>query len=291
VDFEVGDLQGISNIEAPNEWRLYEAWIEQQIRSPQLSLLAGVCDLNAEFDVIPSAGDLLNSSFGLGPEYSFSGDAGPSAFPNTSLAVRIKFQPVSSVYALVGVSDGLPGGSSKPRFSMDHEDGPLISFEAGYARVLDVVTPAARSAQTPERRAPGQGINQPLRRHQRRRIGRGRLIEEVSAKVAMGGWAYTRRFDQWVPDVPPTRSWGLYILGEKLLHQSQDGTGQLSGFTRLGTAADAVNLPDFFLGRGDRLPRCFTESAKQCRCSGDCSHPKRIAIPACSAGKGNSDGP
>jgi porin len=246
VGAEVGDLQGISNLEAPSEWRLYEAWIEQQIGSPQLTLLAGVYDLNSDFDVIPAAADLLNGSFGLGPEYGFSGDAGPSTYPNTGFAARIKVQPLPSLYGLFGVSDAVPGGTLRTSY----DDGVLISFEAGYARVLNRGSASSRSAPRPDRRTRGQGIDRPPHLRRRRRIGRGRLIEEVSMKVALGGWAYTRQLQAWAPSGSRGRSWGLYILGEKLLHQSREGEGRLSGFARLGTAADGFNRLDGFLGGG-----------------------------------------
>lgn len=252
VSSRIGDLQGISSIEAPTEWRLYEAWIEHGIVSPRLSILAGVYDINAEFDVIPAAGDFLNGSFGFGPEYSLSGDAGPSTFPTTHLAARIKAQPTPSLYGLIAVSDGGPSSQGRPRFSLDHRDGALLSFEAGYTRFLSDVAPALDRALQPERRGrgPGRGIDRPLQRRQRGRIGRGRLIEEMSTKVAMGAWAYTRRFQAWAPGESPGRSWGLYVLGEQLLHRSSDGTGGLSGFARVGTAADAVNQLGLFLGGG-----------------------------------------
>ena len=89
-----------------------------------------------------------------------------------------------------------------------------------------------------------------LHRRQRGRIGRGSLIEEMSTKVAIGAWAYTERFQAWTPDQPAGRSWGLYVLGEQLLHLNRDGAGGLSGFARVGTASDAVNQLDLFLGGG-----------------------------------------
>ena len=41
----IGDAQIVSNIETFDTWRLYEAWVEQQLFEEKLSLLAGLYDL------------------------------------------------------------------------------------------------------------------------------------------------------------------------------------------------------------------------------------------------------
>ncbi len=244
VSTEVGALQGISNLEAVTEWRLYEAWIEHQVGSPRISILAGVYDINSEFDVIPSSGDFLNSAFGFGPEYGLSGVTGPSTYPATGLATRVMLKPLPSLYGLLGLSDAVPGDSGGSRFSLDAEEGALLSVEVGYARLLSNITPVLGRGRRPVGR--GRGISGP----QRRRIGRGRPIEEVSTKVAIGGWAYSRQAQSWAPEEPPSRSWGVYLLGEQLLYQDEDGAGGLSGFARVGTAADGMNRLDLSLKGG-----------------------------------------
>ena len=241
---EVGALQEISNLEAPTEWRLYEAWIEHQVSSPRISILAGVYDINSEFDVIPSAGDFLNSSFGFGPEYGLSGLAGPSSFPSTGLAVRAMVQPIPSFYGLLGVSDAVPGDSEGGRFLLDADEGALLSFEVGYAQFCSAPTPIVNRGRSPA--APWRRVSGP----QRRRIGRGRPIEDVSTKVAIGGWAYSREVPDWSLQESLGRSWGVYLLGEHRLYQAEDGTEWLSGFARVGTAADAVNRLNLSLKGG-----------------------------------------
>src|SRR5271165_4879756 len=93
----IGDAQGVSNISAPNDVKLYEAWVQRNFFGNRLSLLAGLYDLNSEFYRLQSAGLFLNSSFGIGPEFSQSGVEGPSVFPNTSVGMRIAFKPAEDV--------------------------------------------------------------------------------------------------------------------------------------------------------------------------------------------------
>jgi porin len=242
----VGSLQGVSNLEAPREWRLYEAWVGHQFGSPRLSILAGIYDVNSEFEVIPGAGDFLNSSFGFGPEYDLGGPEGPSTYPATSLAARLRWDPSTTLYGLLGVSDGVPGDQGNGRFSLSEKEGVLVSAEVGYARALtDVASVSVAEAQPwgRGRRAAAQGgtVGGPVMRGTRRQIGRGRQIVDVSAKLAFGGWAYTRGLDPWDPSDTVSRSWGIYVLAEKLLAQEADATGSLSGFVRAGLAEDRVN--------------------------------------------------
>ena len=83
----VGDAQGVSNIEAPPVSRIEEAWIQQNLFANRFSMLVGRYDLNSEFYRLQSASLFLNSSFGVGPKFSQSGQEGPSIFPYTSVAL------------------------------------------------------------------------------------------------------------------------------------------------------------------------------------------------------------
>ncbi len=241
-------LQGLSNLEADPEWRLYEAWIEHQAWSRRLSILAGIRDLNGDFDVIPSTGDFLNGAFGLGPEYGLRGSAGPSTFSTTGLAARIRIEPRPSLYGLFGVSEGIPPAPGESRFSPDPREGGLLSVEIGYSRTPSGIP--SDPAPALERQVSGRGRGQPLQARRRGRIGRGSSIQATDTKVALGGWGHTRRLESWSPGEPSARSWGLYFLGERLLRRDQDGTGGISAFARVGTAADAVNRLDLTLRAG-----------------------------------------
>ena len=81
----LGDAQGVSNLSAPPKVTLYEAWLQYNLFGNKFSALAGRYDLNTEFYRVQSAGLFLNSSFGIGPEFSGSGAGGPSIFPSTCL--------------------------------------------------------------------------------------------------------------------------------------------------------------------------------------------------------------
>ena len=64
ADF-VGDRQVLSNIDSPHRMQVSEysweqSWLEGRLRS-----VVGKIDANAEFAVVPVAGEFINSSFGF----------------------------------------------------------------------------------------------------------------------------------------------------------------------------------------------------------------------------------
>ncbi len=128
-DRYVGDLQGISNIDAERALRIYELWYEL-VLSEAVTLRFGLYDLNSEFDAIDTAGFFLNSSHGIGPDYSQSGEAGPSIFPVTSLAARLQWTLSDSSTLRYALLDGVPGDPDDPsKTAIELGDGELHALE------------------------------------------------------------------------------------------------------------------------------------------------------------------
>src|SRR2546427_8620039 len=71
----VGDVQGVSNLEAPppGAVRLEEAWLQQNLLDNRLSWLGGGADLDMGVFPAASGGPFLYSPFWVGPEGSRSG--------------------------------------------------------------------------------------------------------------------------------------------------------------------------------------------------------------------------
>ena len=140
----VGDTQGISNIETGvRAARLYEAWIEQRFVNDRASLKFGLYDLNSEFDVVESAALFLNPSHGIGPDFSQSGQNGPSIFPTTSLALRGDFKVTKNWLVRAAILDGVSGDPERPKrtaIKFGKGDGALAVAELNY---LDDSTKAA----------------------------------------------------------------------------------------------------------------------------------------------------
>jgi porin len=233
----IGDLQVVSNIEAPSTAKLYEAWVQQNLLGERLSILVGLYDLNSEFDVIEAAGLFLNSSFGIGAEFGLSGRNGPSIFPTTSLGLRVSARPAPRLTLRAAVLDGVPGNPNDPtgtHIILREEHGALIAGEA--ATLIEPHGQADRA---------------------RRPIGRGRHAPAYRGKLAVGGWAYTARFDDVAakrPDGQPVRrrgSYGAYALAEYTLWPEAAAPGQgLAGFLRVGLADPRTNRVAAYTGAG-----------------------------------------
>lgn len=83
----VGDLQGVSNIEAGNHTFLYELWYKQRVWS--IDLIVGLQDLNAEFAASEYAGLFINGSFGI-PSVIGHNTTAP-IFPITALGATVLY--------------------------------------------------------------------------------------------------------------------------------------------------------------------------------------------------------
>lgn len=233
----IGDLQTVDNIQAPSTGKVYEAWIQQNLLQQRASILFGLYDLNSELDVIESAASFLNSSFGIGPDYSQSGRNGPSIFPTTSLGLRISSRPAPALSMRLAILDGVAGDPGDPygtHISLSRRDGLLIAWEIdGFSGVRGFVEPS------------------------RRRIGRGRAPLPYRGKLAVGGWSYTARFDDVLARDEAGRplqragNYGIYALAEYHVRRERESTEQgLWIFGRAGLADPTVNRLVAYTGAG-----------------------------------------
>lgn len=130
---DAGTLQGVDNIEVTRQrLRLFEAWVEQGF-GDKGSVRAGLYDLNSEFYSNDSAGLLLAPAFGIGSELAATGPNGPSIFPSTALAVRVRWTPSEHVYAqaaALNANAGVLGDPGGVKTSFDN--GLLLIAEAGW---------------------------------------------------------------------------------------------------------------------------------------------------------------
>jgi porin len=233
----IGDAQGVSSISAPNAVKLYEAWVQKNFLENRLSLLAGLYDLNSEFYRLQSAGLFLNSSFGIGPEFSQSGVEGPSIFPDTAVGMRIAIKPAEGVLVRAAVLDGVP---------LDRPNGTRGVFESGDGVLI--VSEVAFLDRPQLRTAPMSG---------RFRLGRQAMLGDYDAKVAIGGWYYTATFadlSETQANGQPVRhrgSAGFYVLTDQLLYRDPDQPGRkLTGFVQAGLGDYRVDRFGSYLGAG-----------------------------------------
>ena len=138
----VGDIQVTSNIEAGmNYFKLYQIWLKQGFLNNRLVFLAGLHDFNSECYTTRTSGLFFNSSFGIGADLSQTGSNGPSIFPSTAPAVRMKIEPVEHFYLNFGGYNAIAGNPDKPEATaadFTFEKGFLLTGEIGYEDEGDI---------------------------------------------------------------------------------------------------------------------------------------------------------
>ena len=131
-----GDIQTASNIQAPSSTHLMELWYQQTLLLDNLSVLIGMHNLNAEFDVSTYGKLFINSSFGIQPTMDANFTA--PIFPLGSPAVRLSYKLNDSWTLLAAIFDGNPGltSDSNPHgvnFAFNKKHGMLDIAEADYS--------------------------------------------------------------------------------------------------------------------------------------------------------------
>jgi porin len=245
----VGDIQGVSSIEAPNTWKLFEGWYQQNLFE-RFSLLAGLYDLTSEFDVIVSSSELfMNSSFGTGAEFAGSAQSSLSTFPTTSLVIRGQAIMNDSLMVRAVVADGRPGNPDNPGGSqilLKGDDGLFGAMELAYYQFDLTEIPLTERAILKER----------PRRLVFRRVGRSAPLE-YEAKVALGFWGYSTSLDHVSKTDSSGRprerngTYGMYGFVEYDVYHNKNRTTdeELTVFARAGMADPTVNqISQFYSG-------------------------------------------
>jgi porin len=213
-DDSAGVIQGISNIEAVDAMRLYEAWAQWAF-APSASVKVGLYDLNSEFDAIESAGLFINPSHGIGPDFSQSGLNGPSIFPSTAVAVRLQAE-VGGWVARLAVLDAVPGDP-------DHPDNTTIrwSSKEGLLYVAEV--------------------DYSMRAGARTGLGYWQYSEAFDDLV---------RTDSNGEPLAEANNYGAYAFAETAAISLASGMGELMVFTRTGWANEDLNPVSRYVGAG-----------------------------------------
>jgi porin len=184
-------------------FRVYQAWYDQKFNNDKTSVLVGLYDTNTEFDHFESSDLFFNSGFGLDTTFDQSGINGPSTYPDTSLALRLKHQLADSVLVQAAVLDGVPDAPRQPRttsIEFGSNRGALLLGEADY-------TPAE------------------------------------TTKLMAGYWRYTAGFAPVGADQAASRQTGNeggYLGLGQTLYQKDD-RHKLDSFARLGFANTEFN--------------------------------------------------
>ena len=111
--------------------KVYEAWLQQDFG--RASVRAGLYDLNSEFYATDAAGLLIAPPFGIGSELAATGPNGPSIFPSTALALRLRLATSDTTYVQAVALNALAGDIGDPGgVDTEFDHGALLAAEAGW---------------------------------------------------------------------------------------------------------------------------------------------------------------
>lgn len=176
----------------------------------------GLYDLNSEFDAIEPASLFVNSSHGIGTDFSQTGQAGPSIFPVTSVAARVQWHVTDDVLLRLAVLDGVPGDPAHPKrttIKLGKGDGALIVGEAEMQFLGATVAAGA--------------------------WGYTAAFDDLAAVDPLTGLPMKRRDNR-----------GAYVKAERrIMDGAEEGEG-LSVFARFGVAEGRINTFGSYIGVG-----------------------------------------
>lgn len=209
----VGDSHIISNIDAPRSLLVYEAWLDWARQDETFSARLGLYDLNSEFDSIETGSLFLNSAHGVGTDLGQTGLNGPSIFPVTSLALRLRSAWGAGGYAQFAVLDGVPGDlddSGSTAINLSSDDGALVIAEVGWS---------------------GNDWR----------------------KLAVGAWTYTADFEPLAAPGGPQDDGneGWYAIADRTAWRCENT--ELGAFLRVGAAEERYNPVSGYIGFGANL--------------------------------------
>lgn len=216
----VGDIQTISNIDTDGATRLYEAWVERAFESGAIKL--GLIDLNSELDVNETGALFINSSHGIGPDFSQVGENGPSIFPVTGLGTVMRWDYNERLQIRLAAFEGTVGDPTHPRrttVDLESDEGTLL-------------------------------------------VGEVTFHPSEAVRSMLGVWRHTGRSTDFADEELQhrTESLGVYALAEGTL--AERGENTLNGFIRVGFADSDVHQISRYVGAGVTWSGPLLASAK-----------------------------
>jgi porin len=128
----VGSIADPSNIDAHATTRLFTAWFQQNMFDDRLSVRMGQLASDDEFFLSPTAGGLINATFGWTGMLGANIRSGGPAYPLSAPGVRVAIKPSAELTLRTAVFSGDPAGrdcNKEPQDCNNH--GTSFSFSGG----------------------------------------------------------------------------------------------------------------------------------------------------------------
>jgi porin len=131
VEDNVGALGDPSNIDALATTRLFTAWFEQSFND-RFALRVGQLAADDEFIISPTAGGLINGTFGWAGILAADMTSGGPAYPLATPGARLKVNASDNLTILAAVFSGDPAGKNCTDLPQEcNKHGTTFSFSGG----------------------------------------------------------------------------------------------------------------------------------------------------------------
>jgi porin len=238
VEQNVGGIADPSNIDALPTTRLFTAWFEQNFND-RFSLRVGQLAADDEFITSPTAGGLINGTFGWSTILAANMTSGGPAYPLAAPGARLKVNATDNLTFLTAVFSGDPAGANctgNPQACNRY--GTTFSFSGGALWISE-----AQYAVNQGKNAPG-----------------------LPGVYKLGAWYATVNFaDQHfgldgggaivsladpaaVGPLNHAGNWGIYGLADQTVWRGKDSS--LNLFMRAGASPSDRNLISFYVDGG-----------------------------------------
>ena len=233
------NIMPVSNAEATPATRLFTLWLEQKLLDDRLSVRAGQLAADDEFVTSPTAGTLINGTFGWLALAASNLPSGGPAYPLATPGVRVEVDPAPQAAVLFAVFSGDPAarpGAEDPQ-RQDH-NGLTFSRRGGAFLIGEAQ----------------------WKRNQ------GKDAAGLPGVYKIGGWYHSGTFDDLDTDdrggslAAATSSgvarrhhgnYGVYAVADQMVwRQPGSDTAGLNLFLRLGAAPGDRNLVNFYADSG-----------------------------------------
>src|ERR1700730_6149493 len=109
----VGSIADPSNIEAVPATRLFTAWFQKSFFDDKVSLRVGQIAADDEFLISPTAGNLINSTFGYATILAANQLQGGPVYPLATPGIPLALKPTEEIAILSAVFSGAPAGAGR----------------------------------------------------------------------------------------------------------------------------------------------------------------------------------
>ncbi len=214
----VHDFNSVSNIDAYDSIRLYEAWVQQELADGKLSIRIGQILADAEFFVSDNGALFINGAFGAIPLVSHNLSA--PVFPEALPGIRARWTATDFLSVQAGIFDGDAGDPASDNkhgveWKLNREDGVLAITEIDF------------------------------------KFNGGKDNQGLRGVYNVGVFFHSSKANEAFPDRADHADFGGYFVVDQQLWRKAGTEDQgLSGFLRIGGAPDDRNTVPFYFDTG-----------------------------------------